>query len=115
MPKAAILCVDDEILVWENLEIKLHKAFDDLYLYEFAERADEALEILEEIHDNNVDIMAIISDWLRLGIRGYEFLIPVSHKFFKIIKIILTEQADEAAIELAKKQPIFMVIAKTLE
>jgi FixJ family two-component response regulator len=38
------------------------------------------------------------------GIRGDEFLIEVHKKFPKIIKIILTGQADTAAIERAKTQ-----------
>jgi FixJ family two-component response regulator len=38
------------------------------------------------------------------GLRGDEFLIEVHQKFPNVIKIILTGQADEAAIERAKKK-----------
>jgi CheY-like chemotaxis protein len=104
MPKLSILCVDDENFILESLERQLKKAFADAYLYEFAESADEALEIIEELQDTKVDIIVIVSDWLMPGIRGDEFLIQVHQKFPNVIKILLTGQADEAAIERAKKQ-----------
>ncbi len=104
MSKAAILCVDDEALVLESLEIQLQKAFANTYLYEFAESADEALEIIEELDEYNIDIIVIVSDWLMPGIRGDEFLIQVHQKYPRVIKILLTGQADEAAIERAKKE-----------
>lgn len=104
MSKAAILCVDDEAVILESLGRQLRKAFANTYSYEFAESADEALEIIEELQEENVDIIAIVSDWLMPGIRGDEFLIQVHQKFPKIIKILLTGQADAAAIERARKE-----------
>lgn len=99
MPKAAILCVDDEMLVLESLERQLRKAFADTYLYEFAESADDALEIIEELAENGVDTLAIISDWLMPGMKGDEFLITIHSKYPKVIKILLTGQADGEALE----------------
>lgn len=104
MSKAAILCVDDEAVILESLGRQLRKAFANTYSYEFAESADEALEIIEELQEENVDIIAIVSDWLMPGIRGDEFLIQVHQKFPKIIKILLTGQADAAALERARKE-----------
>jgi DNA-binding NtrC family response regulator len=104
MSKSAILCVDDEIYILESLKRQLYKAFKNTYLYEFAESADEALELIEELHRDKVNIIVIISDWLMPGLRGDEFLIEVHQKFPNVIKIILTGQADEAAIERAKKK-----------
>jgi CheY-like chemotaxis protein len=103
MSKPAILCVDDEVLVLETLERQLQRAFQNTYIYEFAETANEALEIIAELQQENIDIIVIVSDWLMPGIRGDEFLIEVHRKFPNIIKIILTGQADDAAIERAKK------------
>lgn len=102
MPKAAILCVDDEIVVLESLEIELRKYFLDTYLYEFAENANEALEIIEELVENKIDILAIVSDWLMPGMKGDELLITIHNKYPKIITIMLTGQADIESIERAK-------------
>lgn len=104
MCKAAILCVDDEILVLESIEIELKKTFKEAYLYEFAESADEALDIIDELSEDDIDIVVIVSDWLMPGMKGDELLITVHRKYPKIITIMVTGQADLAAIERAKNQ-----------
>lgn len=104
MPKAAIICVDDESVVLDSLEIELQKAFQDAYLYEFAQSADEALEIIDELREDDVDMLVIVSDWLMPGMKGDQFLIAVHNKYPDIITIMLTGQADLEAIERAKTQ-----------
>lgn len=84
------------------MEIELQEAFGNTYLYELAESADEALEIMEELNENGLQIIIIISDWLMPGMKGDEFLISVHKKYPSIIKIMLTGQAAEEAIERAK-------------
>jgi CheY-like chemotaxis protein len=104
MSKQAILCVDDEIFILESLERQLYKAFKNTYVYEFAESADEGLDIIKELKKNHVDIVVVISDWLMPGIRGDEFMIRVHRQLPDALKIILTGQADELAIERATKE-----------
>lgn len=104
MPKPAILCVDDEVVVLESLEIELRRAFEDAYLYEFAESANEALEIIEELVEEKTNILVIVSDWLMPGMKGDELLIQIHQKYPKIITIMLTGQADEEAINRARQQ-----------
>lgn len=105
MPKPVILCVDDEMVVLNSLKIQLKKEFGDDYLYEIAENANEAMEIIDEIGEAEASvILVIVSDWLMPGVKGDEFLIGVHKKYPKIVKIILTGQADELAIERVKKQ-----------
>lgn len=104
MSKPVILCVDDEVFILETLERQLKRAFKNNYIYEFAESGNEALEIIEELYQNNVDIIVVVSDWLMPGLRGDDFLIIVHRNFPKTIKIILTGQGDEAAIERVQEQ-----------
>ncbi|MEG3838314.1 MULTISPECIES: response regulator [unclassified Microcoleus] len=105
MSKPVILCVDDEVVVLNSLKIQLKKEFGDAYLYEVAENADEALEIMEEIQkEDESDILVIVSDWLMPGIKGDDFLIMVHQKYPKIVKVMLTGQADEVAISRVKEQ-----------
>ncbi|MEG5170930.1 response regulator [Microcoleus sp. B3-D7] len=104
MFKPAILCVDDEVAVLESLEIELQQAFNGKYLCEFAESAAEALEIIEELYEAEVKILVIVSDWLMPGIKGDELLIKIHQKYPKIVKVMLTGQADKEAIERAKNQ-----------
>lgn len=103
MSDAAIICVDDELVILKSLEIELQAAFGDNYLYEFAESADEALEIIDELEEDEVQILIIVSDWLMPGMKGDEFLIEVHKKNPKIVKLMLTGQAEKEAVERAIK------------
>jgi CheY-like chemotaxis protein len=103
MSEVAILCVDDEAIVLKSLSIELQKEFQDEYLYEFAESPDEALEIIEELNTDEIEILLIVSDWLMPGMKGDEFLIRVHQKYPSIVKIMLTGQADATAVARAKK------------
>lgn len=103
MSKPVILCVDDEKVILDSLKIQLKKEFQDTYLYEAAESADEALEIIEELQEDEITILVIVSDWLMPGMKGDEFLIEVHKRFPNIVKIMLTGQADEKSLEKAKK------------
>lgn len=102
MSKPVILCVDDEAVVLDSLKIQLKKAFDNTYCYEGAESADEAMEVIEEFQDEGTAIIVIVSDWLMPGLKGDEFLSQVHAQFPKVVKIMLTGQADPEAIERAK-------------
>jgi CheY-like chemotaxis protein len=104
MSKPVILCVDDERMVLHSLRTQLSAAFGNDYIYEGAENADEALELIEELQEEEISIILIISDWLMPGIKGDELLIRVHEKFPKVIKILLTGQADESAINRAKNE-----------
>lgn len=104
MSKSAILCVDDEVGVLESLEIELQQAFNGKYLCEFAESAAEALEIIEELCEAEVNILVIVSDWLMPGMKGDELLIKIHKKYPQIVTVMLTGQADQEAIERTKTQ-----------
>jgi CheY-like chemotaxis protein len=104
MSKPVILCVDDEKVVLKSLKSQLKEAFGDDYFYELAEDADEALELIHEVWQDESSIIIIVSDWLMPGMKGDEFLTRVHKEFPSIIKIMLTGQADELAIERAKEQ-----------
>ena len=103
MPKLSILCVDDEVIILNSLIRQLQAAFGDSYVYETSENAEEALEIVEELQQESTDVIVIVSDWLMPGMKGDKFLIEVHKKFPNVIKILLTGQADEEAVERAKK------------
>ncbi|MEM9136006.1 MAG: response regulator [Cyanobacteria bacterium P01_F01_bin.42] len=104
MGKLAILCVDDESIILNSLLRQLQTAFDDLYLYETAENAEEALEIIAELQDEQTDLLVIVSDWLMPGTKGDELLIQVHNQFPGVVKIMLTGQADQAAVQRANSE-----------
>jgi CheY-like chemotaxis protein len=103
MSKKAILCVDDEQVILESLKEQLKRRFGSQYVYEAAESAEEAWEIMEELHAEGVKILVIVSDWLMPEMKGDEFLIKVHQRFPQIVTVMLTGQADADAIERAKQ------------
>ena len=102
MNERVILCVDDEEIVLNSLEMQLKEQLGEQYIYEFAESAEDALEIIDEFEEENVEVLIIVSDWLMPGLKGDEFLIKVHQRFPHIIKVLLTGQADEKAVGRAK-------------
>lgn len=101
MGKAIILCVDDEKYVLRSLKAQLKSAFGSAYIYGMAESPADALELIDEFNDDESSVILIISDWLMPEMKGDEFLVRVNKKFPKIVKIMLTGQADDVAIKRA--------------
>lgn len=97
------MCVDDERIVLLSLRDQITKYFGERYRYEFAESVDEAWEVIDELCLEQIQILIIVSDWLMPGMRGDEFLIEVHKRFPKIVTVLLSGQANEEAIENARK------------
>ena len=114
--KQAILCIDDERIILQSLRDQFMRNFGNNYTYEFAESGDEALEVIEELNDDDVQILVVVSDWLMPEMKGDELLIKIHQNFPKIVKILLTGQADETAITRAKKEAnLYCYISKPWE
>lgn len=101
--KKAIVCVDDENIILDSLGEQIKNMFGNEYIYESAENAEEGMEVIEELSEENIDVLVIVSDWLMPGKKGDEFLIEVHNRFPNIVKVMLTGQADETAIQNAIK------------
>ena len=102
MTKPVIVCVDDEAIILSSLLRQLGDCFGDTYTYETAENADEALELLEEMEEDDTSVLLIVSDWLMPGKKGDELLIEAHHKYPNTIKVLLTGQADDDAVDNAR-------------
>jgi CheY-like chemotaxis protein len=103
MSKSAILCVDDEESVLVVLKEQLRRRFGSRFIYETAQGADEAWQVIDELVVEDIEILTIVSDWLMPGVRGDEFLAQVHRRFPRVVTVMLTGQADEAAIERARR------------
>lgn len=116
MSKFAILCVDDEAIILNSVIRQLQEEFEEKYTYEAAESAEEALEVLAELEEEEINTIVIVSDWLMPGMKGDEFLVEVHKRFPNVVKILLTGQADDAAIQRANKDAdLHRYIAKPWE
>lgn len=104
MAKPVVLCVDDEVLILNSLKIQIKNELNDLCNVEAAECADEALEIVEELYQDGVGVVLVLCDWLMPGMKGDEFFVQLHQSHPQIIKIMLSGQADQSAIDRAKDE-----------
>ncbi|MDY7009086.1 MAG: adenylate/guanylate cyclase domain-containing protein [Cyanobacteriota bacterium] len=98
MNELAILLVDDEPMVLESLSEELQRNFGQNYSIEAAESGEEALEILEELQTEGIEVAVVISDQLMPGIKGDELLSQIHLLYPDILKIMLTGQAGVEAV-----------------
>jgi CheY-like chemotaxis protein len=94
-----ILLVDDEKPVLTALKAQLRREFGRRFVIETAQDGAEAWEVIEELQDEGEVIVVVVSDWLMPGVRGDELLLRIGERYPGIVRIMLTGQADAAAIE----------------
>lgn len=102
MERTVILLVDDEKTVLDSLGEQLLRLCPDNVEVESAESAEEAWQVLGELDTEDVEIMVVVSDWLMPGQRGDEFLTQIRAAYPRVGRILLTGQADTAALERAR-------------
>jgi signal transduction histidine kinase len=94
MAKPVIICVDDESIILDSLTEQLSRTVNSDYDIETAESGAEALELIEELNDEGIEIPIMISDYIMPGIKGDELLEKVHEISPKTLNILLTGQAS---------------------
>ncbi|GAB1431673.1 response regulator [Spirochaetota bacterium] len=95
----AILIVDDEAIIAISLKRELHEHFGKDYILETALNATDAESIIDELCEDGISIILIISDWLMPGVKGDEFLEKVLAKHPNIKSILLSGYVDDEAVK----------------
>jgi CheY-like chemotaxis protein len=96
--------VDDEQVILTSLHEQLRGRFGRRYLYESAMSGEEALEVIDELVEEGVQTVVVVSDWLMPGMRGDELLARVHSRHPRTIKVMLTGQADPEALARARSE-----------
>ncbi|MBF0228900.1 MAG: diguanylate cyclase [Desulfamplus sp.] len=99
--KGVILFVDDENTVLNSLRTLLHQRFEGKIMIEIAESGEEALEIIDEIIDEGLELQALVADYIMPGMKGDELLVNVHERLPDVRKILLTGQSDLAGVKRA--------------
>lgn len=116
MQKSVILCVDDEKIILTSLKEQLRRHFQGKYLVETVESGEEALELLEELDEERIELPIIIVDQIMPGMKGDELLIHIHQTLPKTLKIMLTGQANADAVGNAvNRANLYRYIAKPWE
>jgi len=114
--KPVILCVDDEKMVLDSLNSQLQKKFGDKYNYEFAESAEEAIDLIHTLEQEGYPVVIVISDQIMPGLTGDKFLTMIHKDHPQQIKVLLTGQASlESAISAVNNANLYRYINKPWE
>ena len=98
MNKPVIICVDDDKDTLNNIQLELLEALGEEYFIEVAESGEEALELFEELTNNDYEIPLVISDYIMPGMSGSDLLQYIHIVAPKTFKILLTGISDTRAL-----------------
>ncbi len=113
MKKLAVLCVDDERIILDSLRIQIEKSLSNIYLFEYAESAEEALEVIDDLIGEEIDLLLVISDYQMPGMKGDAFAETLKTKLPGVNIILLTGQiSEEKSLDLISKHIVLKVLQK---
>ncbi|MDM8549681.1 response regulator [Desulfobacterales bacterium HSG2] len=116
MSKPVIICVDDEKTVLSSLKGQLKRALGKEYSIETAESGNDALELYEELFEDRIEMPVVISDYIMPGMKGDELLKRFHVLSPKMLKILLTGQANTKGVTNAVNYAnLYRYIAKPWE
>ena len=108
-----IVCVDDDTLILRSLREQLLRGLDTACDIELASSAEEALALIDELDAEGADVPLIISDQVMPGQHGADLLAEIHRRRPSTLKILLTGQADVAAIGTAVNEAnLYRLIGK---
>ncbi len=113
MNKPRIICVDDEAIILQSLkqELKSDPFFQD-YAIEVADSGPRALQLIEELLQEDIEIPIIISDQRMPSMKGDAFLVAAHNIVPDAYKILLTGYSDlEAVVHLVNHDILYRYIA----
>ena len=109
----AILAVDDDILVLNSLRIQLERRFGKDFVLEFAQNVDEAIEVIEDLKLDGIQLIVIISDWIMPGKNGDALAQYVKQINPEIKVVVLSGQLQEnIAQQMIESNEIDSIVSK---
>lgn len=108
-----IICVDDEEIILESLEMELSTVLDDQYDLEMAQSGEEALELLEEIQEAGGEVPLVIVDYIMPEMKGDALLEKIHKRSPKTLGVMLTGQSSlEGVIYAINRAQLYRYIGK---
>jgi len=102
MTRDAIVCVDDEAIILLSLKQEIKDHFGDRFQYETAIDAVEALSIIDNLIEEGINPVLIITDWLMPGKKGGQLVAEAALKYPEIKGIVVTGHVDQEALAEAE-------------
>lgn len=96
--RPVVVCVDDEKIVLDAIKEQIRRHFEGKFAVETVDSGEEALELLAELGEDNIEVPVVISDHIMPGMKGSELLAKVHAEYPTVLTILLTGQADGNAV-----------------
>jgi signal transduction histidine kinase len=113
MKRPVILCIDDESIVLDALMEQLQQKLANTYDVETAESGEEALELLDELNNENVEVPVAIVDYLMPGMQGDEVMKQIHLKSPDTLTILLSGHAgNEEMARTINRGNLYRYVAK---
>jgi two-component system sensor histidine kinase/response regulator len=110
-----ILCIDDEVIVLDSLKEQLQNEYNN-YLIEVSESGEEAMEIINELIADKVELPVVIADFIMPGMKGDKLLEKIHILLPGTKNILLTGQASiEGVSNAVNKANLYRFIPKPWE
>jgi two-component system sensor histidine kinase/response regulator len=107
-----ILCIDDEVIVLDSLKEQLQSDYSD-FMIEVAESGEEAMEIINELIEDKVELPIVIADFIMPGMKGDKLLEKIHTLLPNTKNILLTGQASIEGVSYAvNKANLYRFIPK---
>ena len=111
----AIICVDDEKSISWGVQQQIARSFPNKYLLEIAESGEEALEILQEFKEMNIELFMLITDQMMPGIKGHELIKEINEKSPSSKCILLTGYAEDNILNQISNLNVYKILKKPWE
>lgn len=113
MNKSTIVCIDDEQLVLVSLRDQLTRLLGNSYSVELAESGEEALELLADLAQAQIEVPLVLCDQIMPGMGGDELLIKIHGLYPQTLKILLTGQTRlETLVQLVNEASLYRYVSK---
>lgn len=90
----AILSVEDDTEVLSALRMQLERNFSDEYVLEFAQNVDEAIAVIDDLIQQKVDVILLLSDWYMPGKNADVLVNYIKAKNPAVKVLVLSGQLD---------------------
>jgi response regulator RpfG family c-di-GMP phosphodiesterase len=90
----AILTVEDDQEALNALRMQLERNFTDGFVLEFAQNVDEAISVIDNLVEENIDLILLLSDWYMPGKNADVLVDYIKRKNPDVRVIVLSGQLD---------------------
>ncbi len=103
--KYAVVCVDDDPYILQMLGFQLSKVMDQkCTLIEYFTDPKKALDNIDELVSQNIDIIFVIVDYQMPKMTGAELIRSIKEKHKELRCVMLSGQANSSSVNSLKEE-----------